>query len=132
MNIFEQSARQKLRFTSNKGDLTTEQLWDVPLTSRTGFDLDTIARGVSKELKGVAEESFVATSTNPAKAGLELRLEVLKHIIAVKLQQAADAANNATRSAERVKLLGVLAKKQDAALEELTPEQIQARLAALS
>jgi hypothetical protein len=35
------------------------------------------------------------------------------------------------RSEERQKLLAVLDRKQNAALEELTPEELQARLAAL-
>ena len=37
MNIFEYATRAKLRFASSRGDLTVEQLWDVPLRSTDGF-----------------------------------------------------------------------------------------------
>lgn len=132
MNIFEQATRQALRYPSNRGDLSTEQLWDLSLTKRDGFDLDTIAKTVNAQLKTLSEESFVVKSANPAKDSLELKLEILKHIIAVKLKEAEDRRNAAERATERQKLLDILAEKQDGALKELSVEEIQKRLAELS
>jgi transcriptional accessory protein Tex/SPT6 len=131
MNIFEQATRQALRFSSNRGELSTEQLWDLPLTKRDGFDLDTIAKTVNAQLKTLSEESFVTKSQNPAKDSLELKLEILKHIIAVKLKEAEDRRNAAERATERQKLLDILAEKQAGALKELSVEDIQKRLAEL-
>jgi hypothetical protein len=131
MNIFEQATRKALRFATTKGEITTEQLWDLPLQSRSGFDLDAVAKTVSRELKSMAEESFVTTSENPASALLELKLEVLKHIIAVKLEEAEAARSRAARAEEKQKLLKVLGDKQDEALKALTPEEIAERLKAL-
>lgn len=131
MNIFEQATRQALRFSSNRGELSTEQLWDLPLTSRQGFDLDSVAKEVNQRLKSVTEESFVTKSQNPAKDSLELKLEILKHIIAVKLKEDEDRRNAAERATERQKLLDILAEKQDSALKELSVEDIQKRLAEL-
>lgn len=131
MNIFEQASRQKLRFPTNKGELTTEQLWDLPLQSKSQFDLDTVAKSVSGELRGATEESFVATTVNPAKKELELKLEIVKHVIAVRIAENEAAHNAAARKAEREKLLGILADKQDEELKNLTPEQIKERLTAL-
>ena len=42
MNLFEIASRKKLRIPTTKGDLTVEQLWDLPLKS-TGLSLDKIA-----------------------------------------------------------------------------------------
>ena len=131
MNIFEQATRQALRYPSNRGDLSTEQLWDLSLTKRDGFDLDTIAKTVNAQLKTLSEESFVTKSPNPAKDSLELKLEILKYIIAVKLKEAEDRRNAADRAAERQKLYDILAEKQDSALKELSVEDIQKRLAEL-
>ena len=128
MNIFEQASKLKLRFQSNRGDLSTEDLWDLPLTSKQGFDLDTVAKAVNSTLKTVTEESFVKVTNNPAQAICELRLEIIKHVIAVKLAANEEARLKAAKAAEREKLLGALADHQDAALKALTPEQIQARL----
>lgn len=131
-NIFEQASATKLRFASDRGDLTTEQLWDLPLQSKTQFDLDSLAKSVNAQLKAVAEESFVSTNSNPASARLTLQLEILKHIIAVKLNNAAAVKERATRSAEREKLVSILADKQDEQLKSLTPEELAKRIAELS
>lgn len=131
MSIFELAARQKLRFSTNKGDLTTEQIWDLPLQSKSGFDLDTLAKSVNGELRGVAEESFVATSTNPAKPELELKMAVIKHVIATRLAENDAARKRLDRASERAKLINILADKQEEALKSLTPDEIQKRLAEL-
>lgn len=131
MNIFEQATRKAIRFPSAKGEITTEQLWDLPLQSRSGFDLDTIARTINRELKSMVEESFVSATPNPAAVCLELKLEILKHIIGVKIQEADEARTRAARAEEKQKLLKILGDKQDAALQALTQEEIAERIKAL-
>lgn len=130
-NLFQLASRQKFRFQSIKGELTTEQLWELPLTARGGFNLDEVAKQVAAELKAAGEESFVQKNSNPAKSKLEAKLEIVKHIITTKLEETERAVKTEQRSEERQKLLAVLDRKQRAALEELTPEQLQARLAEL-
>lgn len=135
-NIFELASRQKLRFMSAKGELTTEQLWDLPLlgnpvTLVAKADLDTVARSISRELKEQVEESFVATRANPLKAKLELQLEVVKHIIAVKMAEAEAKTKAADTKRERERLLEILANKKEQELLQLSPEEIQKRIDAL-
>jgi len=132
MNIFEQATRRAIRFESAKGDLSVEQLWDLPLQSRNQFDLDTVAKTVNRQLNAVTEESFVSVRENPAKETLSLKLEIVKHIISVKLQEAEEARNRATKASEKEKLLRLLDEKQNEALRALTPEEIQERLKALA
>ena len=131
MNIFEQASMSKLRFSSNRGELATEQLWDLPLQSKGQFDLDTIAKEVNQQLKAVAEESFVSTNSNPASTFLTLKLDILKHIIGVKMLAAEQAKNRAAKSAEREKLISILSEKQDEALKSLTPEEILKKISDL-
>lgn len=130
MNIFESAARTKLRFSSGIGELTTEQVWDLPLTARGDRpDLDRLARAVSAELRGLVEDSFVHMKPDPRKTDLELRLEILKHIIEAKLA-AKSAAEKAAENAERKrKLLSALSAKEDAALAGMSREQIEAEIA---
>ena len=132
MNIFEQATRRAIRFESAKGDLSVEQLWDLPLQSRNQFDLDTVAKTVNRQLNAVTEESFVSVRENPAKETLSLKLELVKHIISVKLQEAEEARNRANKATEKEKLLRLLDEKQNEALRALTPEEIQERLKALA
>jgi hypothetical protein len=129
-NIFEQATRQRLRFATCKGVMTTEDLWTMPLLSKDGFNLDTVAQTVDADLSAVAKTSFVA-KVNPNKALHELKLEVVKFIIADKLAAQETASQAAARKAEKEKLLGVLDERKDAELKTLPIEEIQARIKAL-
>lgn len=133
MTIFERATRQKLRFSSSVGDLTTEQLWDLPLTAKSADrpDLDKLARAVNSELKSLEEGSFVSVTPDPRKAELELKLDILKRIIEVKLADKA-AAEKAAENAERKrKLLAALASKEETELSGMTREQLEAEIAKL-
>lgn len=128
MTIFEKATREKFRYPSTKGLLTTEQLWELPLTAKSGFSLDDVAKTVNAELKAVDTESFVTTEANPAKATLETKLAVVKHVIAVRIAEDQAAKAAAARKLEKEKLLAVLGRKQDAVLENLTEEELLARI----
>ena len=130
-NLFLQATREKFRFASNKGDLSVEQLWDLPLTSRTGFDLDTVAKAVNADLKASNEESFVNVNNNPAVSRLQAKLEVVKAIIEVKLAQAEATKKRAEKAAERQRLMEVLHSKKDQELQGLSVEEIERRLSLL-
>jgi hypothetical protein len=130
-NIFEKASRDAIRFTSNKGELSTEQLWQLPLQAANGFDLDHVARTVNNALKASSEESFVSTVSNPLKDGLELKLEIVKHIIAVRKEENSFRLAAAATAEKRRKLMDLLGKKQDAALEGLSEDEIKKQLADL-
>lgn len=130
-NMFEYATRAKLRFASVRGDLTLEQLWDVPLRSRDDFNLDSVAKGANKALKALTEESFVSTERTPAHTKAEVTLEIVKHVIAVKISEEDVAKKRAANRAEREQLLKILAEKQAGALSALSAEDIQKRIAAL-
>ncbi len=132
INIFEIASRRKFRFESVKGPLTVEQLWDLPLTSPltasvTGAkaDLDSIARGVNFDLKGVTEESFVNVRPDPRKPDLETKLELVKYIIAEKIKEAAE------KTAKRRTLLDALAAREQAELTSASKEELLKQLEAL-
>lgn len=136
MDKFELASRNKLRFPSPVGELTTEQLWDLPLLApslqraRAG-DLDTVARTINANLKAVTEESFVSVKPNPAKAAYELQLEIVKHIIAVKQEEAAKAKDRAEKAEKRRKLLDALAQKEEQELGAKSKDEILKELADL-
>jgi len=130
-NIFETATRKAFRYTSNRGDLTTEQIWDLPLTSRSGFDLDSVAKAANAELKSVTEESFVATRVNPRKGDLETKLEILKHVIAVKIAEAEAVTARAAKQEKRAKILDALATKENEELTQASKDDLLKQLAEL-
>jgi len=131
-NLFITASRRKFRFASERGDLTVEQLWDLPLTAKSGFDLNNVARGVNNELKGLAEESFVETSTNPRRKTLEQMLEIVKTVIATKQAESKAATDAAAKAALRAKLAEAIERKKDEKLGSASIEELEAQLAALS
>lgn len=132
-NIFEYATRNKLRFTSSRGELTTEQLWDVPLRSKAGddFNLNAIAKVASKALKDVTEESFVETERTPAHARFEATLDVVKLVIDAKLADEETAKKRAENKVKKEKLLAALEKRQDEKLDDLSIRDLQRQIAAL-
>lgn len=124
--------REKARFQSSKGLLSIEQLWDVPLRSRDGFDLNAIAKGINSELKAASEENFVDVTKNAAKDRNSTLMEIVKYVIDTKLEEEQAAKDRAARLAERNRLLEALSKKQDAAIDNLSEAAIKRRIEALS
>lgn len=136
MNIFEFASRNKLRFTSSRGDLTVEQLFDLPLVARSGdFDLKHVYAEVGKErdaLEGTGDD-FLGTSSaeNKALGFVEAKIELLKHIRDLKIAEKTAAAEASDRAAERQRLKNALAAREEQDLSNLTVAQITERLAQL-
>lgn len=127
-NLFEVATRKKLRFASPKGLLTTEDLWDLPMTGNTS--LDTVSKLANRDVKVSAEESFVVDAT-PVNDIAVLKLDVLKHIIAVrKAEQAARMAAQ-EKADRRRKLLELLAKKDNEKDAAMSREEILKELESL-
>lgn len=114
-----------------RGELTVEQLWDVPLRSRDDFNLNTVAKAANKALKEVSEESFVETTKTEAHTRLEMAMEVVKFVIDTKRAEEETAKKRAENKLEKEKLLGILAEKQAGKLSELSEKELQKRIAAL-
>lgn len=131
MNLFEIASREGYRFESAKGSLTVEDLWVLPLTARNnGTSLDSVAKQINKQLKSSEEESFVTQKTN-ADTALSNKLELVKHIISVRLEEANLAKVRADKAQEKSKILEILARKQEQSLENASEEDLLAKLAEL-
>jgi len=138
MDIFERASRGKIRFQSTNGLLSVEALWDLNLvpSTRSKFQnetcLDSIAQGVAKALREIGEESFVNINPHPDRSVLELKLEILKHIITSKQKDIETAKTRAANAARRNILMDALANKQSEAIAGMSEEDIRKELEALS
>lgn len=124
-NIFEYASRKQLRFQVAKGNLNTEDLWDLSLES-----LDLIAKAINKKLKESDEESFINKKTT-ANTELNVQFEIVKHIIDVKLAEADRKKLAKDRAAKRAQLLDFIGKKELTALESKSLDDLRAELAQL-
>lgn len=133
-DLFLTAARGKFRFRAANGLLTTEQLFDLPLTSTTGkANLNDVAIGIADELDRAGTRSFVASaSTDPARTELTQRLDIVKAVIEIK--QAENAAELARRNKrdERAKLLDAIEQADRRELGSKSADELRQQLAALA
>lgn len=126
MNIFERAVRSKLRFRSNKGMLSVEDLFDMSLAS-----LDQLAITVNKRLKESSEESFISQEPSPNTED-QLRLDLLKHVIQSKLVAQQAAKTRTENMARKAQLMNLLAEKKLESMKNMSEEDIKKELESLS
>lgn len=133
MSIFEQASRLKLRFTSPQGPLSVEDLWDLPLTSDkvNRANLDDIAITLHRELEAKPKVSFVHTGANPNDTTTQVAFEIVKHVIEVRLAENAAAKTANENKAKKQQLLGLIAQKENAALEGKSLDELRQMVEAL-
>lgn len=123
--MYKKALRTKLRFSTTKGKLTTEDLFDLSLT-----DLNNLAIALDKKLSETPRKSFISDLT-PDTQEDELRFNIVKDIITLKLVERNAAQNAKVKAAEKAQLLEILHRKQNEALESLSVAEIEAKIAEL-
>lgn len=127
LNIFEYAAKNKLRFATERGLLTTEDLFDIKLSNQTGPSLDKIAIALDEELSKT-EKSFVKKVT-PQNKELQIKLDIVKHVISVKQDQEEAKVAAAARATQRRILQEAIAKKKLEAIDNADLASLEAELA---
>lgn len=124
INIFESATRLKLRFQSDRGLLSVEDLWDVSLDQ-----IDRIAISLNKKIKETEEVSFL--SQKRTDETLVLQFEITKRIIEVRLAEIEKTKQESIAAQKRQQLLDVLSRKENQELESLSIEEIRERIQSL-
>jgi chemotaxis signal transduction protein len=128
--MFEKASRLKLRFGTSRGNITTEDVWDLPLTSPNGACLDDLAKSLNKAVKDSGEESFVV-KRNTVNTTLALKFDIVKHIIKVKLEELEARETAAATKAKKEKILNIIADKEDDSLKNTSVDKLKEMLADL-
>ncbi len=129
MSIFEKATRLKLRFPTTKGLISVEDVWDLPLTSQQKVSLDSLARDTNRELRETQEESFVKPT--PANDKLQLRMDILKHVIKVRMDENQAKQDALAKEQKKAKLKELIQRKKDEALDSLSLDELEKQLADL-
>lgn len=120
-NIFEYAVRNKVRFPF-KGMISVEDLWDLSLAN-----LDSIYKVLNKQVKQSEEESLLTTKTN-VDTELEIQIAIVKHIVAVKLEEQEAKEKAAEKKAQKQKIMAIIATKEDEALQNSSVEDLKKML----
>lgn len=117
-NIFENATRKKYRF-EYKGLITVEDLWDLSLT-----ELDKIYKSLKIKVKAAKEEESLLVSESKEDIEINEQIEIIRYIVNIKRSEN-EAARNAKENAQRKqKIMDIIAKKQNEALENLSVEEL--------
>jgi uncharacterized protein YwqG len=125
INLFEMATRKKFRFPF-KGTISVEDLWDLNVQN-----LDTVFKALNAEAKQASEESLLAVKSDEDTI-LDVKIEIVKHIVKVKQDEANEKAKAVVNRAQARRIQEILADKEDADLRDKTPDELRAMLAALT
>lgn len=129
--LFLTATRNHFRFKTPQGDLTTEDLWTLPLQSAVGkANLDDIAKALNKQLKESDGETSFVKPVVKRTADIQAHFDVVKAVIDVKVEER-DAAVLAVEKEKKQKLLELLDKKKNVELEGKTTAELEEMLKGL-
>lgn len=132
MNIFEEASRQKLRFPTVRGNLTVEQLWDLPL-DKTEVNLYQLASELVAEVQSKPEKelSFFKKATTKNKIA-ELKFNIVKHIVTTRVAEIEEKGQEAAIKSEIAEIDKLIAAKTQEAKVSLSVDELIKMKAKLS
>jgi len=127
---FAYSTQNKLRFASPRGDLTAEDLFDLPLTSARGISLDSISTTVLEEKAATPRKSLVVKETT-TNIDADVKIAIIEYIVAYKQELASAKEGLKAKQARILKVEEALLAKDEKALTKASKKELEAELAEL-
>lgn len=124
-NLFEIATRNRYRF-NYKGVMTVEDLWSLRVE-----DLDAIFKMLNRQKKTADEDSLLATKSAEDQ-DLANKIDIVRYIVSVKLAEAAERVSAVEKKAQRDKIMEIVAKKKDKALEDMGIDDLMKKLEELN
>lgn len=130
-NVFEIATRQKYRFATVRGNLSVEQLWDLPL-DKGEVNLYQLAQGLLEEVadKPAEKLSFFSKAVSIDETAT-FKFEIVKHIVTVRVAESEAKQTEAVKRTQKQELDALIAAKKAEAKQSLSIEELEAMRAAL-
>ncbi len=122
--LFINATRNNYQFPF-RGMINVIDLWDLSLTN-----LDSVFKTLNTEVKKSEEESLLNTKSKEDEE-ISNKIEIVKYIVSVKLDEKKKREDAKKNAEMRQRLLEIKAKRQDAALENMSDEDLDKALAEL-
>ncbi|MGL6185669.1 MAG: hypothetical protein ACRC1T_09855 [Clostridium chrysemydis] len=119
--LLEKALRGKFRYNF-RGMITTEDLWDLKI-----HDLNTIYVNLNSEFEKTKNIGLLQTESKDNEIIRE-KMEIVKHIFTIKKQEIEDALNREKKKAEKLKLMELIARKEEDNLSNLSLEELKEKL----
>ena len=117
-NMFEVATRTKMRFPF-KGMISVEDLWDLSVQN-----LDKVFKTLNSQRKEAQEESLLNAKSSEDEV-LDTQIAIVKYIVSVKLEEQAARVKAAENKEKKQKIMALMAKKDDEAMENMSKEELQ-------
>lgn len=117
-NMFEVATRTKMRFPF-KGMISVEDLWDLSVQN-----LDKVFKALNSQRKESQEESLLNVKSSEDEV-LDTQIAIVKYIVGVKLEEQAARVKAAENKEKKQKIMALMAKKDDEAMENMSKEELQ-------
>lgn len=127
-NIYKKALLNRVRFSTNVGLLTLEEVMDLPLTSKSGLSVDSLAVDLVNKLKN--ENKEIVSLVNEDKEDIEryvdeLKLEVLKDIIEYKKALIEEKRKAQAENSEKRRIMEALARKKEDKYNDMSIEELE-------
>ena len=121
MDNFKQASRLGLRFTTSKGVLSTEQLWQLSQT-----DLANCIRNVKKSLKKNDDDDLAFLDSKPTIDSTEqLAFDILKDVYTTKKSEVEAERTKEETKKHNDKINALIASKREKKLEDMSEEELE-------
>ncbi len=117
--MYKKAAEQKLRFATNYGSLSVEQLFDLSVA-----ELDILAVSLETAHKESGKKSFIVKKSAKDRTA-KLRFDIVLDILNTKVEASESASKLLEKKAHNNKIDTLIAKKQEAELETLSVEELE-------
>lgn len=117
-NMFEVATRTKMRFPF-KGMISVEDLWDLSVQN-----LDKVFKALNSQRKEAQEESLLNVKSSEDEV-LDTQIAIVKYIVGIKLEEKAAREKALENKEKRQKIMALMAKKDDEAMENMSKEELQ-------
>jgi hypothetical protein len=119
--MYKSACKLKLRFPTNKGNLTPEQLYDLTQT-----ELGNAIKAVKKVLKkNDDDELSFLNDTLVVDVENQLRFDILKDVYLTKKKEAEELRNAADIKAHNQRILAKIQSKKEKAEDDLSIEELE-------
>lgn len=124
VNLFEIATRDNYQFPF-RGMINVIDLWTLSVQN-----LDNVFKTLNVEAKKSEEESLLSVKTKENEE-LSNKIEIVKYIVSVKLAEQAAREDAKKKKEMKQRLLEIKAKREDAALENMSDADLDKMLAEL-
>lgn len=109
--MYKEASKTGLRILTNRGPLSVEQLWSLPIT-----ELDTLAVSLDEAYKKSGDKSFLVRRSTKNKL-VKLQFDIVLDILTTKVEEAEALRVTQENREHNKKIDSIIAEKQEESLK---------------